>query len=422
MSSRRRPQIYDHRLIQLVQETRDPSIATTMGIPRSTVAGWLKRGPRPVTTAPAPDATVHELQRKLARVEKRCRRLASVLRLLFVLLRVLKPDLSHVRFSGPDKARLLRAVDRTRGALGLQRVLSVLGLSHSRFHAWARLGQGCQLDDQPSCPVATPQRLTPAEVMAMREMATSESLRHVPTGRLAFLAQRLGRVCASTSTWYRFVRERGWRRPTLRIHPKQPAEGVRATKPNELWHIDVTVLRLLDGTRAYLHAVIDNFSRRILAWKLSTSICAGNSVAVLYQAHKQIAAGTPMPTLMADDGVENFNAQVDELVEKKIFRRVLAQTAVLSSNSMIEAWWRQLKHNWLFLNTLDTFSRLRSLVEFYVTEHNSTIPHSAFQGQTPDEVYFGKGANVPDDLARQRSFARRDRIEANRARRCGTCA
>jgi hypothetical protein len=35
-----------------------------------------------------------------------------------------------------------------------------------------------------------------------------------------------------------------------------------------MWHIDTTVIRLLDGSRAYLHAVIDNFSRRILAWRI----------------------------------------------------------------------------------------------------------------------------------------------------------
>ena len=209
MSSRHRPRIYDHRLIQFVQESRDPTLATRLGVPRSTATGWLRRAPRSVTTAPTPEETVHELQRKLTRVEKRCRRLAGVLRLLFVLLRVLKPNLARLRFAGTDKARLLRAVDRTRGALGLRRVLSVLGLSPSRFHVWARLGQGCQLDDQPSCPVATPQRLTAAEVMAIREMATAESLRHVPTGRLALLAQRMGRIFASTSTWYRFVKERG---------------------------------------------------------------------------------------------------------------------------------------------------------------------------------------------------------------------
>jgi putative transposase len=41
--------------------------------------------------------------------------------------------------------------------------------------------------------------------------------------------------------------------------------GIRADAPNELWHIDVTIIKLIDGTKAYLHAVIDNFSRRILA-------------------------------------------------------------------------------------------------------------------------------------------------------------
>jgi transposase InsO family protein len=51
-----------------------------------------------------------------------------------------------------------------------------------------------------------------------------------------------------------------------------------------MWHIDTTVIRLLDGTRAYVHAVIDNFSRRILAWRVADTIAAINSVAVLVEA------------------------------------------------------------------------------------------------------------------------------------------
>jgi hypothetical protein len=95
-------------------------------------------------------------------------------------------------------------------------------------------------------------------------MVTSPEYRHVPTGTLAVLAQRLGTVSASPSTWYRLVRKYGWRRPRLRVHPAKPNVGLRTTGADEMWHIDTTV-RLLDGTRAYLHAVIDNFSRRILA-------------------------------------------------------------------------------------------------------------------------------------------------------------
>ena len=89
------------------------------------------------------------------------------------------------------------------------------------------------------------------------------------------LAQRIGRVLASPTTWHRLVRERGWRRPRLRVHPEGPKIGIRAHKPNDIWHIDTTVIRLLDGTRAYLHAVIDNYSRRILSWRLNDRFDTG---------------------------------------------------------------------------------------------------------------------------------------------------
>ena len=221
---------------------------------------------------------------------------------------------------------------------------------------------------------------------------------------------------------YRLVRERGWRRPRLRGHPAKPTEGIRATKPNGIWHIDTTLIRLRDGTRIYLHAVIDNFSRRILSWRLNDRFDPGTSAVVVVEAGVNLdGVGTP-PTLLADGGVENFNQSVDELIASGLLRRVLAMTEIRFSNSLIEAWWRALKHQWLFLHQLDSLAKVRGLVEFYVSEHNSRIPHSAFKGQTPDEMYFGMGEGVPDQLALRRATAREARIEANRAARCGVCA
>ena len=60
-------------------------------------------------------------------------------------------------------------------------------------------------------------------------------------------------------------------------------------------------------------------------------------------------------------------------------------------------------------------------VAFYVEEHNTVLPHSAFRGQTPDEMYFGKGDAVPEDLTARAAAARQARIEANRSAACGTC-
>jgi putative transposase len=143
----------------------------------------------------------------------------------------------------------------------LRALLRFLDVSPSRFHAWGRRETACALDDQSSCPRTSPHRLTIVEVRVIEAMVTSPAYRHVPTGTLAVLAQRLGTVWASPSTWYRLVRTHGWRRPRLRVHPAKPKVGLRTTRADEMWHIDTTVIRLLDGTRAYLHAV----SRQLLA-------------------------------------------------------------------------------------------------------------------------------------------------------------
>jgi transposase InsO family protein len=181
------------------------------------------------------------------------------------------------------------------------------------------------------------------------------------------------------------------------------------------------VIRLLDGTRAYLYAVIDNFSRRILAWNVSQRFDPGNTVAILLKATQNMPQADDPPTLLADGGVENFNVGVDDLIESGLLRRLLAMTEISFSNSMIESWWRALKHQWLYLNSLDSVATIERLVGFYVAEHNTRLPHSAFRGQTPEEMYFGTGGHVPSELDAAKIGARQVRLETNRAMTCATC-
>jgi len=95
---------------------------------------------------------------------------------------------------------------------------------------------------------------------------------------------------------------------------------------------------------------------------------------------------------------------LNDTLASSTLRRVLAQVEVTYSNSIIEARWRSLKHQWLYLHTLD-----------------ERIPHGAFEGQTPDEMYFGRGAHVPDDLAVRRREARQQRVARNRKVACAAC-
>ena len=248
MTTARPLQRYDHRLRELVQRTGDLTIAIDRGVPRSTARGWLRTVPTVVVGLDVANLNELELQQEVVKLRRRVQKLAALLRLALILLRVSGFTLSGERLpDGQDKLRILRAVDQARACIPLRALLRLLHLSPSRFHAWRRRHTGCALDDPSSCPRMSPHRLTPSEIRGIRDMVTSPLYRHVPTGSLAVLAQRLGTVWASASTWYRLARRFGWRRPRLRIHPAKPKLGLRTTRPNEMWHIDTTVIRLSTG-------------------------------------------------------------------------------------------------------------------------------------------------------------------------------
>jgi putative transposase len=198
----------------------------------------------------------------------------------------------------------------------------------------------------------------------------------------------------------------------------QAGVGIRATRPNEYWHLDVTIGRLVTGVKVDLHAAVDNFSRRILAWRLADRLDPTTTGAVLADAGNTLGN---VPMVVADSGVENVNRHVDALVQAGVVRRVLALVEVSFSNSMIEAWWRSLRHQWLCLHTLADVPTVKRLVAFYVAQHNTVMPHAAFRGQTPDEIYFGRGERVPSQLRLAHHVAREQRLRENRAARCRMC-
>jgi len=407
----------------MICETGDPGLFPELKIPRSTIRSWLHRGISDVVTCDFLSAEATELRVEIQELRHRVAVLCAVVGLLVVMLRVSERRLDHERLpEGNGKRALLRAIQRASRVVPLSVALQIARLSPSRYHGWRRAETRCELDDRSSCPRSKPTRLTAAEVRSVKEMVESDDHRHLSLRGLALYAQRIGRVIASPSTWSRLAREGGWRRPRRRVYPAKPKVGIRADAPNELWHIDVTIIRLLDGTKAYLHAVIDNFSRRILAWTLEERLGAGGTCRILLKAGRQLGTHPVETTVMTDSGTENVNANVDDLLDREGLSRVLAQVEVSFSNSMIEAFWRSLRHAWLYLHNLDNTATLRRLIAFYVRAHNATMPHAAFNGQTPDEMYFGNGDAVLIDLAAARVRARQERMKANRMAACGVCA
>lgn len=187
---------YDHRLREMVCNSKNIDAALSQGVPRSTARGWLAPRTALVVTVPATSHDTIHLQQQVIALRSRIDQLVSLLRLITVLLKVAGFSLARVRLpDGTAKARLLRAIDRSRLHFTLRAVLRVIGLSHTRFHAWSN-ETPCGLNDRLSCPQSSPQQLTQQEVQTIQDLVTSDQYRHVPTGRLACLAQRLGQVFA----------------------------------------------------------------------------------------------------------------------------------------------------------------------------------------------------------------------------------
>ncbi len=175
------------------------------------------------------------------------------------------------------------------------------------------------------------------------------------------------------------------------------------TSPTQLTANEVSDMREMVVSQDYRH-----MSLRSLRLEPQTT-CQ-----ILIEAAANLKNGDGA-TVIADSGGENVNHEVNDLFGLGQLRRILAQVEVSYSNSPSEALWRSLKHGWLYLHQLDTFAALERLIAFYVEQHNTVVPHSAFAGQTPDEIYFGRGDQVPADLAAARARAREARMKFNRA-------
>jgi putative transposase len=323
---------YDHRLRELVCEGRDPMMFQDLGVPRSTAASWLRRGPRPVVTSEVLALDEQELQAEVLLLQRRIRFLLGIIRLAFLLVRLSGFRLDSLRVpAARAKRSILAAVEHAPNAVPLAVALRVLRLSPARYHAWSKLSQDCPLDDRSSCPRTSPSQLTAKEIGDMREMVESQDHRHMTIRALALHAQQGEKVFASPTTWARLARERGWLRASHRVYPAKPKDDIRASEPNQYWHIDVSIVKLLDGTRTYLHALIDNFSRRILAWKLVLRLEPQTTCQILVEAAKNLPKGDGA-TVVTDSGIENVNQEVDDLLGLGQLHRILAQVEVSYSN------------------------------------------------------------------------------------------
>ncbi|MBI4979487.1 MAG: DDE-type integrase/transposase/recombinase [Spirochaetes bacterium] len=225
--------------------------------------------------------------------------------------------------------------------------------------------------------------------------------KHVPIYVVAWRAIRDKALSVSVATWYNYARILGYSRHAL-SYRRPRRHGIRAAKPGEIVHADVTIFRPRDNTRVYIYIIIDNFLRKILGWHASMSAHAGEFISTLENAFTcfikpKLHAGE-QSILMVDDGSESNNETVQHFLDGThgALRKLVAQKDIIFSNSMIEAFNKVLKYRHLFHHDIPDYNGVVKHLNGFIHEYNSR-PHCAHQfGRTPDEVFDGKNPPITD--------------------------
>ena len=160
-------------------------------------------------------------------------------------------------------------------------------------------------------------------------------------------------------------------------------KGLSIIRPNQVWATDITYIRLTRGF-VYLVAVMDWFSRYVLAWELSNSLDVYFCLSALERALSQSS-----PLIFNNDQGSQFTSDA-------FTARLQAANIAISwdgrgsyfDNIFIERLWRSVKYEEVYLNDYDSVTtawrRLRDYFNFY----NQQRFHQSLNYRTPHAVYF----------------------------------
>jgi putative transposase len=180
---------------------------------------------------------------------------------------------------------------------------------------------------------------------------------------------------------------------TSRGHPEHKVypyllRGLAIDRPNQVWCADITYIPMAKGF-VYLVAVMDWFSRRVLAWRLSIGMESDFCVEALQEAMDR--HGRP-EVFNTDQGVQFSSADFLAELESRGVRVSMDGKGRFLDNIFIERLWRSLKYEEVFIKAYASPAEARRGIGAWLTFYNDERPHQALGYLTPRAVFDGVAA------------------------------
>lgn len=181
-----------------------------------------------------------------------------------------------------------------------------------------------------------------------------------------------------------------YRRPnTSRAHPAHLVHpyllrGLAIERSNQVWTLDITYIPMARGF-VYLVAVMDWYSRKVLAWRLSITM----DVEFCVSAMQDAIARYGVPEIVnTDQGSQFTSFEFTKLLKAHDIRISMDGRGRWLDNVFIERLWRSVKHEEVYLRAYASVSEARESLRRYLEFYNTRRPHSSLDRVTPDQFYF----------------------------------
>jgi putative transposase len=170
-------------------------------------------------------------------------------------------------------------------------------------------------------------------------------------------------------------------------HPVFPylLRDVKVSRINQVWAADITYIPMARGF-AYLVAIIDWYSRKVLSWRLSNTLEPTFCLEALQDALRLYGC----PDIFNTDQGAQFTSKdfTDALLDQGVKISMDGKGRCID-NIFVERLWRSLKYEEVYLHAYESMSEARGGIGRYFDFYNDQRPHSALGYQTPAGFYAG---------------------------------
>jgi putative transposase len=182
-----------------------------------------------------------------------------------------------------------------------------------------------------------------------------------------------------------------------KAHHKYPylLKGKEIWLPNQVWAADITYLKL-PGGNAYLMAIIDLYSRRILSWKISNTMDTQFCIDAVEEAIAKY--GTPA-IFNTDQGSQFTSEAFTAVLEKNGIQISMDGVNRALDNIFIERFWRTLKYEDIYIKDYRSMIELQEGISNFMRFYNSQRFHESLKYLTPDEMYHSRFLNQEMKMA-----------------------